>query len=84
MLRKSERITFTGESVIGDQVVCAFSASIDVDEPEKMTIGQVQRDKEAYKANREECRADFAAFEDAVLARQAEFAPISAFESVKK
>lgn len=70
MLRTSGRITLTGESVIDDVVVCAYSASIDLDNPEKMSIGQVQKDKEAYKANRTECRADFAAFEDMVLAAQ--------------
>lgn len=70
MLRTSGRITLTGESVIEDVVVSSYSASIDLDNPEKMSIGQVQKDKEAYKANREECRADFAAFEDMVLAMQ--------------
>lgn len=70
MLRTSGRITLTGESVIEDVVVCAYSASIDLDNPEKMSIGQVQKDKEAYKANRDECRADYAAFEDMVLAVQ--------------
>lgn len=70
MLRTSGRITLTGESVIEDVVVSAYSASIDLDNPEKMSIGQVQKDKEAYKANRDECRADYAAFEDMVLAAQ--------------
>ncbi len=70
MLRTSGRITLTGESVIEDAVVCAYSASIDLDNPEKMSIGQVQKDKEAYKVHRTECRADYAAFEDMVLAVQ--------------
>lgn len=72
MLRKSTRITISGESVIGENVVCAFSASIDAEAPEKMSIGQVHKDKEAYKEHRDECRADFAAFEDTALAVQAE------------
>ena len=70
MLRTSGRITLTGESVIEDVVVSAYSASIDLDNPDKMSIGQVQKDKEAYKAHRNECRADFAAFEDMALAVQ--------------
>lgn len=70
MLRTSGRITLTGESVIEDVVVCAYSASIDLENPSKMTIGQVQKDKEAYKAHRDECRADYAAFEDMVLSEQ--------------
>lgn len=73
-LRTNGRITLTGESYIGsgdnEKVICVYSASIDIANPEKMTIGQVQKDKEAYKDNREECRADYAAFEDMVLAEQ--------------
>lgn len=70
MLRTNGRITLTGESVIEEVAVCVYSASIDMANPEKMTIGQVQKDKDAYKANRNECRADYAAFEDMVLAEQ--------------
>lgn len=71
MLRTKEKLTFAGESVIDDNVVVTFSATIDVDNPEAMAIGQYQKDKEAYKAHRTECRADYAAFEDAVFAAQA-------------
>lgn len=70
MLRTNGRITLTGESVIEEVAVCVYSASIDMANPEKMTIGQVQKDKDAYKAHRNECRADYAAFEDMVLAEQ--------------
>ena len=70
MLRTNGRITLSGESVINDAIVCVYSASIDMANPEKMTIGQIQKDKEAYKDNRNECRSDYAAFEDMVLAEQ--------------
>jgi hypothetical protein len=80
MLRTNGRITLTGESVIEDVVVCNYSASIDLDNPDKMTIGQVKKDNEAYKANRTECRADYAVFEDLVLAKQAELLATSAAE----
>jgi hypothetical protein len=70
MLRTNGRITLTGESIINDEVVCVYSGSIDMSNPEKMTVGQVQKDKDAYKDNRNECRADYAAFEDMVLAEQ--------------
>lgn len=70
MLRKNKKITFTGESVIDEQVVCIFSASIDCENPEKTAISQYQRDKGAYAVHRKECRADFAAFEDIVLEEQ--------------
>lgn len=68
MLKSNKRIIINGESVIDEVAVCTFSASIDCENPEKTTIGQTQRDKEAYKKHRAECRADFAAFEDAVFA----------------
>ena len=72
MLTKNEKISITGESVIDEKVVCAFSVTIDPESPEKMTVNQFQRDKEAYKEHRAECRADFAEFEDYAYARQAE------------
>lgn len=72
MLKKTEKITVTGESIINDKVVCTFAATIDLAEPEKMSINQFQKDKEAYRANRAACRADYAQFEDHVFALQAE------------
>lgn len=68
MLKTSKRMILTGESVIDEEVVVAFSASIDCENPEKTpTIGQVKKNPDAYMANRAECRADYAAFEDAVF-----------------
>lgn len=72
MLKKEVRINITGESVIGEKVVCAFSAVINPENPEKVVVNQFQRDKEAYKEHRAECRADFAEFEDYVYERQTE------------
>ena len=74
MLITKKKITITGESVIGEDVVCTFTASIDYENPEKMVIGQFQKDKEAYKKHCAECRADYAAFADAAWAVQAEIA----------
>lgn len=71
MLKMNEKINITGESVIDEKVVCAFSVVLDPENPEKITINNFQRDKEAYKEHREECRADFAEFEDYAYARQA-------------
>lgn len=70
MLKTTKKLSFTGESVIEGNTVCVFSASIPIDDPEKTTIGNYQKDKEAYQAHREECRADYAAFEDMVLAEK--------------
>lgn len=72
MLKKQEKINITGESVIDEKVVCTFSVVIDPEAPEKITVNQFQKDKEAYREHRAECRADFAEFEDYAYARQAE------------
>lgn len=70
MLKARKKIAFTGESIIDNKVVCVFTATIESDDPKKMTIGQGQRDKEAYIEHRAECRADYAEFEDAVISEQ--------------
>lgn len=72
MLKMNEKINITGESVIDETVVCAFSAVIDPEAPEKMTVNNFKRNAETYKEHRAECRADFAEFEDYAYARQAE------------
>ena len=72
MLKKTAKVIITGESVVEEKIVCAFSVGIDPENPEKMTINQAQRDKEAYREHRAECRADFAEFEDYAYAVQAE------------
>ena len=66
MLKTTKRISITGESVIDNKVVCAFSATIETEDPTKNSISQFVRDKEAYRAHSAECRADYAAFEDYV------------------
>lgn len=71
MLRASKKILFAGESVIGETVVCTFNATIDCANPQHTTAYQTQKDREAYAANRETCRKDFAEFEDVVLAHVA-------------
>lgn len=70
MLKVNQRITISGESVVNDTAICAYSAIIDLDNPEKMHVTQLQKDKELYKANRVECRADFAEFEDLAYSTQ--------------
>lgn len=70
MLKTTAKVTLTGESVIDEKVVCAYSAIIDLEKPENMNVAQFQKDKELYKENRVECRADFAAFEEKAYATQ--------------
>ena len=57
----------SGESVIGEESVVSFSATIDFENPEQPIVGQHQRNKGLYKEHRTECRTDFADFEDAVF-----------------
>jgi hypothetical protein len=72
MLKINKKVHISGESVVGEKTICAFSAIIDFEKPEKLLINQFQKDKEAYKEHRAECRADYAEFEDTVYAIQAD------------
>lgn len=72
MLRMNEKVTINGASVIDEKDVCGFSALIDSDNPENIIVNQRQIDKDAYREHREECRKDFAEFEDCAYKRQKE------------
>ncbi len=64
MLKKYEQRTITGRSVVDDKEVCAFNASINSANPNDINFSSHQINKELYKANRTQCRADEAEFED--------------------
>ena len=64
MLKKIQKITLEGKSIIDDVVVSNFVASINSEDPNQMTLSSVQVNKEAYKKNRVAVRADEAEFED--------------------
>lgn len=72
MLKMREQMLITGESVVGETKVCNYTAVIEVNEPEKIVITQHTNDKDAYKENRVQCRADYAEFEDHAYERQKE------------
>lgn len=72
MLKMDEKIIITGESVFDEKVACTYSVALDHTDPEKITVNNIKRDKEAYKEHRAECRAEFAEFEDYAYAIQAE------------
>lgn len=59
-----KKITLTGKSVINGVNVEGFQATIDSTNPLNMQLTSWQENKELYKANRVECRADEAEFED--------------------
>lgn len=72
MLKKSERVIVSGECIVEEKVISVFTALIDKDNPEKMTVTMTKKDEEAYKEHRSTCRSDYAEFEDYAYMRQAE------------
>lgn len=72
MLNLQREIAYTGRSIIDGVEVVGFSAKIKSDDPSNITFSSWQMNKELYKANREQCRADEAEFEDAVYEAQDE------------
>ena len=64
MLRKTESIIINGNSIINGVEAMGFQATINSENPKAMSISYWQVNAEVYKANRDQCRADQAAFED--------------------
>lgn len=64
MLELKKKITINGKSIIDGVEVCGYQAQIDSANPEDIVLTDWQVNKEMYKANRSECRADQADFED--------------------
>lgn len=65
MLTMKKETVLNGECRIGGVIAEIYKAEMSSVDPEDMTITSYQVDKAAYKENRETCRADRAAFEDA-------------------
>lgn len=72
MLKKTQNITITGESVINEISVAGFNATINSENPEDMTLSTWQNNKLACKENRAQVRADQAEFEDYAYTKQDE------------
>ena len=81
MLKTKKSITLTGNSVIDGKVAEGYSATIDSANPQDMNISSWQQDKPLCKANRAQCRADKAEFEDLAYACQDEM--IASMEAEK-
>lgn len=64
MLKTMKKITINGKSIIDNVEVCGYQAQIDESDPTIMSLSDWYINKELYKANRVECRADLAEFED--------------------
>lgn len=67
-----DTIQRVGYTIINEVKVVQYTCTIPLDNPEAMRIGITKLDVEMYKANREVCRADYAAFEDAAYQLQEE------------
>lgn len=59
-----KNITLSAFSQIDGKNVAGYSASINSENPEDMNLSDWIVEKATYKANRKECRADQAEFED--------------------
>lgn len=65
-----KNITLQGTSQIDGKDVEGYSATINSDNPEDINISSWQINKSLYKANRVQCRADQAEFEDFAYTEQ--------------
>lgn len=72
-LSYKDTIQRTGYTVIDGIKVVQYTCVIPSDKPQDMRIGIVKLDNEMYKNNRDICRADYAAFEDAAYQLQEEY-----------
>lgn len=72
MLKMRQTINLTGESVVDNTIVAGYNASIDSKNLDSVQFSSWINNTSLYKANRTACRADQAAFEDAVYAVQDE------------
>lgn len=72
MLNISKVFNITGHSVIDGVEAIVFTASIDSNAPQNMSINYFQSNIEKYKNNRVACHADQKEFEEYVYALQDE------------
>jgi hypothetical protein len=78
-----------GYTVIGNKRIVQYQCVIAADDPTDMRIVTTKLDEKLYKENRDICRADLAAFEDAAYKLQEEYiakmeAQSDSTESVKE
>ena len=71
-LSYKDTIQRTGYTIIDDVKVVQYTCIVSSDNPKDMRIGITKLDTEMYKAHRDICRADYAAFEDAAYLLQEE------------
>lgn len=72
-LAYKDTIQRVGYTTIADKKIVQYTCVIPADDPKNMRIGITKLDTDAYKEHREECRADYAEFEDAAYQLQEEY-----------
>lgn len=68
MLQTVEMITKVGYTVIDNVNVVRYTCQIPLSKPEGMTVSRTVLKPELYEQYRDECRTDYAAFEDDAFA----------------
>lgn len=72
MLEIRKQITILGESKVDGKTAEKYSATIDDADPKTMSISRWKANEDLYKENREQCRKDYAEFEDTAYLLQEE------------
>lgn len=72
-LSYTDTIQRVGYTTIDNVKVVQYACNIPLDKPEDMRIASTRLNPELYKANREVCRKDLAAFEDAAWLLQEQY-----------
>lgn len=71
-LTYKDTIQRVGYTTVDDKKIVQYTCVIPTDDPKSMRLGITKLDPELYKEHREECRADYAEFEDAAYQLQEE------------
>lgn len=71
-LSYKDTIQRVGYTIIDGVKIVQHTCTISSENPEEMRVSMVKLNADLYRDNRETCRNDFAVFEDAAYALQAE------------
>jgi hypothetical protein len=69
----TDLIQRVGYTIIDNVKVVQHTCTFPINKPQEMRVGSTRLNPELYKANRDICRADMAAFEDAAYELQDEY-----------
>lgn len=72
---RSKSISLSGDSTVNDQVIFAFQAKINSNNPKEVQFSNWINNHELYKQNRKECNSDYESFQDEVYKLQDSMLP---------